>query len=224
VLVCRPAHGNRTRLGICIKAGGNGSHSHNDAGSLAIALDGEQPLGDPGGPNVYQRDTFGPNRYKFKLLNSVGHPVPLVAGQLQVDATKVHPKVLSHHFTDAADEIAIDLTRSYPVPELRSLIRTMQYQRSGRGTIILQDRFSFSKPSAIELGLPTHGTWRQIDAQTIEFRIGKACLEAVIDTPDGFDVVADMIEENHPPLPRLGIRLKKPVTEGAVRVTFRPKS
>ena len=29
-----PAAGSGTRLGICIKAGGNGSHSHNDAGSL----------------------------------------------------------------------------------------------------------------------------------------------------------------------------------------------
>ncbi len=211
-------------MGICIKAGGNGSHSHNDAGSFAIALDGEQPVGDPGGPHAYQSDTFGPNRYKNKLFNSFGHPVPVVAGQLQLDATKVHPKVLSHDFTDGADEIVIDLTRSYPVSELRSLVRSMHYQRSGRGSIVLEDKFSFSKPSAFELGLPTHGAWRQIDARTIEFRIGKARLQAVIDTPDGFDVASETIEENCPPFPRLGIRLKKPLSEGAVRVTFRPAS
>ena len=99
----------------------------------------------------------------------------------------------------------------------------MRYQRSGRGTIVLEDKFSFSKPSAFELGLPTHGTWRQIDARTIEFRMGKACLNAVIETPDGFEVAAETIEENCPPFPRLGIRLKKPVSEGAVRVTFRAR-
>ena len=219
VLVCRPSSG--ARLGICIKGGGNGSHSHNDAGSFAIALDGQQPVGEPGGPTVYERDTFGPNRYKYKLLNSFSHPVPVVAGQLQVDATKVHPKVVSYQFTDAADKIAIDLTRSYAVPELRSLVRTMRYERSGRGAIALEDKFSFSQPSVFELGLPTHGTWRQINARTIEFRMGTARLAAVIDTPDGFDVVAETIEENCPPFTRLGIRLKKPASEGAVRVTFR---
>jgi hypothetical protein len=100
----------------------------------------------------------------------------------------------------------------------------MRYERSGLGTIVLEDRFSFSKPSSFELGLPTHGTWRQVDARTIEFRAGKACLMATIETPDGFEVVAETIEENCAPFPRLGIRLKKPVTEGMVRVTFRPAS
>jgi alpha-L-fucosidase len=223
VLVCRPAPGSGSSLGICIKAGGNGSHSHNDAGSFAIACDGAQPVGDPGGPRGYQRDTFGPNRYNYKLFNSFGHPVPVVAGQLQVDATKVHPKVLSHQFSDAADELVIDLTRSYAVPELKRLVRTMRYERAGRGAIVLEDSFSFAKPSAFELGLPAHAAWQQVDARTIEFRSGKARLEATIDSPDGFDVVAETIEENCDPFPRLGIRLKKPVSAGAVRVTFRPK-
>jgi alpha-L-fucosidase len=226
VLVCRPAPGSGLGLGhglgICIKAGGNGSHSHNDAGSFAIACDGAQPLGDPGGPNGYQRDTFGPNRYNYKLFNSFGHPVPVVAGHLQVDATKIHPTVLSHDFSDAADEISIDLTQSYAAPELKSLVRTMRYERAGSGKIVIADKFSFSKPSAFELGLPAHGTWRQIDARTLEFQLGKARLKASIDTPDGFDAVAETIEENCPPFPRVGIRLKQPLSEGTARVTFEP--
>jgi hypothetical protein len=58
---------------------------------------------DSGGPFAYNNRTFSPERYTYKILNSVGHPVPVVAGQLQRDATKVHPRVLKTSFNDDQD-------------------------------------------------------------------------------------------------------------------------
>lgn len=110
VLVARPAGGSPSRLSVAIKAGGNGSHSHNDIGSIVVAVGPTVLAGDPGGPFAYDNQTFTAQRFIRKLLNSFGHPVPVVAGQLQVDATKVHPRVLATQFAPDADEMQLDLT------------------------------------------------------------------------------------------------------------------
>jgi hypothetical protein len=222
VLICRPAPGSACRLGVGIKGGGNTTHSHDDVGSFAIALGDEQPVGDPGGPSFYERGTFGPKRHTYKLINSFGHPVPLIAGQLQVDATKIHPKILGTHFTDSEDLIRIDLTTAYAVPELKQLVRTMRFNRQGAGSVTIEDRYVFSSPQTFELGLPTHGTFKQVGSDTIAFTSGSQTLRAQIQTPDGFDLTSEVIQENAPPFTRVGIRLKKPVTSGAVTVVFRP--
>ena len=222
VLVSRPAPGSTCRMGVGIKAGGNITHSHDDIGSFAIALGDEQPVGDPGGPKAYERGMFGATRHTYKILNSFGHPIPVVAGKLQVDATKVHPKILETKFTDGEDLIRIDLAAAYDVPELKQLVRTMRFNREGAGSVTVEDRFEFSSPQTFELGLPTHGTFRQIGSDTIEFTAGKEKLLAEIRTPDGFDLTSEVIEENAPPFTRLGIRLKKPVTSGATTIVFRP--
>jgi len=82
VLACRPSPRSPCNLGVGIKAGGNGSHSHNDIGSYSIALGNDKPCGDPGGP-VYDRSTFDAHRYDHSILNSYGHPVPVIGGKLQ---------------------------------------------------------------------------------------------------------------------------------------------
>jgi hypothetical protein len=166
VLVARPAAGGR--LAVTIKAGGNGSHSHNDIGSFAIGLGATQPLGDPGGPYFYTSRTFTADRYQSRLLNSYGHPVPVVAGRLQLDATKVHAPVLKTQFTDATDTMTIDLTNAYDSPGLRRLERTMRFSRAGDGAVEIEDRFELNGAAEVEESLPTHGAWKQLDAQTLE--------------------------------------------------------
>lgn len=223
VLVCRPAPRSRCRVGAAIKAGGNRSHSHNDIGSFVIALGTNQPVGEVGGPQVYDRQTFSPDRYKLRLINSFGHPVPVIAGRLQVDATRVHPKVVATNFTDGADEISIDMTCAYDAPELRKLVRTMKYSRQGEGSVTITDRVSFSPPADYELGLPTNGQWKQIDDKTLEFSINDKSVTARIDTPDGFEVTCETIDEQgKPPFPRVGIKLRKPVKEAVISVVFAP--
>jgi len=225
VLVCRPLPGPANRMGVAIKAGGNGSHSHNDIGSFVVVLNGEIPVGDPGGPHAYNSETFGPKRYDSKLLNSFGHPVPVVDGKLQKDATTVVPKVLSTKFTDAADEIRIDMSPAYEVPGLRNLERTMRFERAGNGQVVIEDRVLADHPITFEIALPTIGSFKSLDDRTIEFSSGKAKLIATIETPDGFALSDEIITElGAPPFHRVGLKLNKPVSSATVRVTLKAGS
>lgn len=220
VLVCRPSSP-ASRLAVSIKAGGNGSHSHNDIGSYLVNLGRDLQIGDPGGPFAYNNLTFGPKRYTFKILNSYGHPVPVVAGQLQLDATKVVPVVLETRFTDDEDLIRIDLKPAYAVPALIKLVRTLRFDRRGTGTVTIEDEVEFSEPSAFETALTTRGKYEQPDARTLVFKEGAETLHATVDTPAGFTLTReDIAEMDAPVFTRLGLRLTQPVTHAVVRVTF----
>jgi len=223
VLVCRPSMGNDSTVSAVIKAGGNGSHSHNDIGSYVIAVGGKILAGDPGGPFAYNNKVFGPERFTYKLLNSFGHPVPVVAGRLQLDATKVHPKVLRTRFNSEADEIAMDLKPAYDVPELRELKRTMRFSRAGVGMVAIEDRVSFSKPMTFEEGLPTLGDVRRVDDRDFEFASGNEKIGVQIQTPTGFELTSERIEElGAPAFTRLGFKLSRPVRNATVTISFHP--
>lgn len=223
VLVCRPSTGSAAQLSAAIKAGGNSSHSHNDIGAFAIALRGWQVVGDPGGPHAYDNKTFGPQRYDFKILNSFGHPVPVVAGQLQVDATKVRPRVLKTRFTEAEDEIQIDLKPAYAVPTLKKLVRTMRFSRAGDGQVTIEDAVSFSRPETFEVALQTLGTFQRRGESGFEFVFEGQRLTVEVRTPDGFELTLERISElRAPEFTRLGMKLRQPVTSATVTMTFRP--
>lgn len=217
ILVSRPAQGSACRIGVSIKAGGNHTHSHDDVGSFVIALGSEQPVGDPGGPHAYQKDMSG-----WKSRNSFGHPVPLVAGKLQINARKARPKVLKTEFTDTQDVFVVDMISSYKIPELKKLVREMIYDRTGAGSVTITDTFEFSSPQSFEEGLPTHGAFKQTGEDSLTFTMGEETLLVKISTPDGFEVISEVIEENAPPFTRVGIRLKKPVAKGTVTMKFTP--
>lgn len=222
VLVCRPKTGTSNRISVAIKAGGNSSHSHNDIGSFVIASGAEILAGDPGGPHAYNNKTFGPERFTYKILSSFGHPVPVVAGELQRDATKVHPKVLKTRFTDTQDEIQIDLKPAYDVPTLKKLVRTLRYSRSGTGAVEIEDAVAFTQPQPFELVLPTLGNVKQLDARTIEFSMNEEKIMAEVQTPDGFELTLERVKElDAPAFIRFGLKLLKPVTTATVKVAFR---
>ncbi len=234
VLIDRPAPGDQ--LAATIKAGGNGGHSHNDIGSFVIALGATQPVGDPGGPNYYTRDTFSKKRLTSRLLNSYGHPVPVIGGALQKDATQLHPKVLRTSFTPMQDSITIDMTTAYDAPTLKSLARTMQFSRKGAGSVEIADNFQLTAPTDIVESLPTHGAWRQLDAKTLEFTIdansGKLHgptdpdatpkhLRVTIEAPSPFTVSAEQIDDYGNPFTRVAIHLRL-TASGAITLRFTP--
>lgn len=234
VLVARPAPGGN--LAVTIKAGGNGGHSHNDIGSFVIALGNTQPVGDPGGPAFYTSDTFSKRRFTSRLLNSYGHPVPVIGGALQKDATELHPKVLNTHFTPEQDSITIDMTTAYDAPTLKGLARTMKYSREGHGSVEIEDAFKLSAPTDIVESLPTHGAWRQIDAKTLEFTsdansgrehghpVPNATpehLRVTIEAPSSFTVTEEQIDDYGNPFTRVAIHLHLEKS-GTVSLRFTP--
>ncbi|MDQ8023303.1 MAG: hypothetical protein REI94_15810 [Moraxellaceae bacterium] len=218
VLVTRPREGGR--LAASIKAGGNGNHSHNDIGSYAIGLGSEQPVGDVGRPQ-YTARTFGRERYSIRAINSYGHPVPLVAGTLQREATTVKPQVLVTRFGDEADSIEIDLASAYAVPALRNLTRQLRHDRAA-DAISIEDRFRFDSPQAFELAITTLGSWRRREDGLLEFRRRNESLLARIEASASFDLVEERIDEEGLSFTRLAVRLREPATEGFVRLHYTP--
>jgi hypothetical protein len=205
ILVDRPAPGGD--LAVTIKSGGNGNHSHNDIGSYSIGLKSTQIVGDPGGPGFYNAEVFSSKRYNSRLLNSFGHPVPEIDGKLQLEATTVHPKVVSTKFTPQQDTISMDITAAYDAPNLKKLIRTMRYSRAAGGSVEIVDQFHLAHPSDIVESLPTHGTCTQMDAKTLQFDLEDAHLLVTIDTPGGFTLTQDKVNDYGNPFNRVGAHL-----------------
>jgi hypothetical protein len=190
-------------LAITIKAGGNGNHSHNDVGSYSIALKGTQIVGDPGGPSFYIADTFSPRRYTYRLLNSFGHPVPEIDGKFQLEATTVHPTVVSTNFSGQQDSIVMDITPAYNDPNLKKLLRTMNYFRSS-GSVEITDDFDLNAPTDIVESFPTHGAMKQIDDKTIQIDYQDAHIQISIDAPAAFTLTQDKVDDMGNPFTRIG--------------------
>ena len=223
VLVARPTPSTDSVLAVAIKNAGNGNHSHNDIGSWCLSVGDQMVAGDPGGPAHYRADTFGPLRYvKYRMLNSFGHPVPVIDGHLQVDATKVQGRVVSTSFTDDEDRIVIDGTVAYDVPALTRWERTLVYSRSGRGSVRVEDSITATTPIALEFGFTCRGTltFPRPDRLVITHQ-GKV-LEVVIEGPAVEVEQEDITEMDAPLFHRLGFRLKEPVTHARFAITMRP--
>ena len=143
-------------LSVAFKGGHNDElHNHNDVGSYYVMLGDEFVAGDAGGEE-YTAQTFSGKRYDSKVLNSYGHPVPVVGGKLQGTGAKFKAKVLSRKITDGGTgEVVLDLAAAYDVPTLKSLTRTFVYDRSAR-SFSVRDQVEFTAPTAFETPFNTY--------------------------------------------------------------------
>ena len=220
VLVCRTASGATKTMSAVLKGGHNAEpHNHNDIGSFTLVYGKEVLVADPGGPTVYNNRTFSAERYTIKLFTSLTHSVPVVAGRAQIPSRNACTKVLKTDFTEARDEIIMDIASAYEAPELKKLVRTFIFDRRA-GSLTVQDDFEFSRDSAFELALTTRANWKQIAANQIELTAGSERIIAEIQAPCGIDVTSEIIAEDCLPFTRLGLKLKQPLTSGKVVVTF----
>jgi len=226
ILICRPAGDPQRALGAALKGGHNAEHhNHNDVGSFVVALAGHTPLVDPGA-EVYTRRTFSGQRYESKVLNSFGHPVPRVAGQLQATGRQARARVVKTDFTDPADTLVLDLRSAYPVKGLQKLQRTFVFSRQGAGSLTVTDEVGFESPAAFETALVTFDPWTELGPGRLQVGKGASAVRVEIDTQGKkFEVRAEPIREDLPgrriPV-RIGIALAEPVTEAIVRLTIVP--
>jgi hypothetical protein len=226
VLNCRPAPGSACRLAVSLKGGHNAEpHNHNDLGSFVVVLGKESLILDPGG-EVYTARTFSKDRYKSTLLNSFGHPVPVVAGQLQRAGKDAKAVILARTGTEAADTFALDLRSAYEVKGLQALKRTFVYSRTGAGSLTVTDDFAFSAPQTFGSALITYGQWKQLSARELLLSAGGEAVKVSVDTGGvPFTVAADTIkEENHNKTQptRIGINLARPQARGRVVFSIVP--
>ena len=220
----RPDPRGRLAWSVAIKGGHNAElHNHNDVGSYAIMMDGVEMCGDPGG-EVYTRRTFSKDRYVSKMLNSYGHPVPVVGGKLQKGGRKAAAKVIKAEFTDAKDEIVLDYTAAYGVPALKSLVRTMTFDRKNC-SVAITDAVAFTEPTAFEVPVVTYREWTANDAFT-EFLFSKSPtthrkmkMSVKASAPVAFS--KELIDNPGKPSPqRLAFAFKEPVTEATFTTVF----
>lgn len=224
ILICRPAGGNPGGMGVALKGGHNAEHhNHNDVGSFVVALGGKTPLVDPGS-EVYTARTFSGRRYQSKVLNSFGHPVPRVAGQLQRTGRQAAARVVKTDFTDQADTLVLDIRPAYEVKQLKNLQRTFVFSRQGRGSLTVLDEVEFTSPQSFETALITFLPWKQTGSGRLV--VGKGAEAVRVEISADASPLEIKTEEIHEDLPggriptRLGIGLAGPVSKGAVRVTI----
>lgn len=228
ILICRPAEGSTTGFAVALKGGHNAEHhNHNDVGSFVVVVGRRAVLLDPGS-ETYTARTFSNKRYESKVLNSFGHPVPVVAGQLQQTGRQAQAKVLKAEFTPEADTLVLDIASAYPVKELASLQRTFVYSRKDGGSLTVRDEVVFTTPKEFETALVTFGTWKRLDAKLLEVSDHESAARVGISVDRSeFEIRPEEIHEklHTKTLPtRLGIRLTKPVAKSVVTLHITPAS
>ncbi len=209
-------------FGVAVKGGHNAEHhNHNDVGSFTVILGGKPYLLDPGG-EVYTQRTFSSQRYVSKMLNSYGHPVPVVGGKLQSKGRHAAAKVLETAFGDALDRLVIDFADAYAVPELTRLVRTFEHDRVSR-SFVVEDYVEFRSPQTFETALVTYEKVFRRDVDTFVVHDASACLEidVAVDAACAWDAGTETIENPGKPSPtRLAFRLAKPITTARIRFTI----
>ncbi|MEZ5278821.1 MAG: heparinase II/III family protein [Opitutaceae bacterium] len=230
-LISRPGPTASTRMAATFKGGHNGAnHNHNDLGTFTVLVGAVELLTDPGA-EIYTVRTFSTNRYLGKLLNSFGHPVPVVAGKLQFPDETYHrtgfgrdayAEVIDSHFTDERDQVILALDRAYKVPDLINLIRAFTYNRTGKGSVEVLDKVKFSSPETFETALITYADWERMPDGRLRVSSQGAAVEVEVSSADG-ELVFDhcVIQESSTPT-RLSWRFREPVSEATVRFFVRP--
>jgi len=181
VLACRPGDSG-SRMAVSIKGGRNGvNHGHDDLGSFIVVVGKETVLVDPGG-EIYTARTFSKDRFKSTVINSFGHSVPVVAGQLQRHTAGSKTTVLNTAFSDSEDVLELDLTAAYGVPELKKLTRTFTYDRGGGGMLTVKDEVAYNNPESFGITFITFGTWKQTGPDSLVVQSGKESVQIAIDS------------------------------------------
>jgi len=197
ILICRPGPVANVPFAAAIKGGNNGvSHGHNDVGSFSVVVGTNMVICDPGG-EVYTKRTFSLQRFDSKVLNSFGHAVPVVAGQLQRTGGAARAEVVASSFTKAADTLTFDLRSAYPVADLQKLERKFVYHRGQTPSLEMRDEVAFARPESFETALVTWGTIKTVNATTIEITDGDSTLRVAIDTQGrSFQLKPEIIDED----------------------------
>ena len=224
VLISRPAPGSACRLGVALKGGHNAEHhNHNDVGSYVVVAGSRAVLLDPGS-EVYSARTFSAQRYESKLINSWGHPVPVVAGQLQRTGADARAEVLEADFADSADTLLLDLRAAYDVPSLRTLERSFVYSRVGEGSLTVTDRVAFDGPQQFGTAILTRGQLRRADDGSLIVLDGDEAVRVGIAAEGGeITIEAEQIHEEARVQPtRIGISFAEPVQEATITLTITP--
>jgi hypothetical protein len=227
VLIVRPNNLNNGKgLYGTIKLCGNfGGHSHDDIGSYVISVNSVKLTGDVGGPLYYDSSTFSSKRYNNPLMNSYGHPVPVVNGNLQRRATAACNSsyktvgVLWKNFTKTVDSIIYNLKGAYNEPLLNSLTRKMVYSRL-YSTFVITDKVEFSDPSTFEDALVSKKNWTFTSSSTGYFSDNNETLYVSVISDAPFFLNKTRWSSYNVDFTRIGIHLLESISSAKISMIF----
>lgn len=222
VLVTRAA----PNFGAAIKGGHNDEHhNHNDVGSFVIASGSSTPLVDPG-LEIYSGRTFSADRYQSNVINSFGHPVPIVAGQMQMLGRERAARVVQTQFTDEQNLLVLDLRAAYPPVGASLLQRSFVARRGAHPEIVVTDTVRFDEPKSFGTALITFGPWREEAPGVLIIGEGKDAVRVRYSAKGGtLRIKTETIEENLPENrkpARLGFDFGEPVENAEITFSIRP--
>jgi hypothetical protein len=226
VMIARNSAGATPAFAVALKGGNNDEpHNHNDVGSFSVVVGREMLVCDPGG-EIYTKRTFGPHRYDSKALNSYGHAVPIVAGELQRTGAAARGVIVETNFTADRDVFALDIRSAYVVPSLEQLRRTFTFTRGPQPSLEVSDAVRFSRPESFETALITWGQARAVDANTLEISDHASRAHVIIDTQGhAFHWRQDLIDEDmeaHRKPFHLSITLDDKITNAVISLRIEP--
>ena len=211
---------------IAIKAGHNSeNHNHSDVGTYTIVLDRDFVTGDIGAPS-YTAGAFSDDN---PARSSWGHPVPRIDNTLQSNGRQFAGKVTATEFTKNRDKVVMDIKAAYSIPHLNSLMRTMVNDRSGTGTITIEDQFSSSKPVTFGIAIMTlaRATYEIVDDKSVIITSKNQKIKAEVSSKNGsVKIVGERVPvealREGGPAHRIGVDFTEPVSEGAITVCYTP--
>ena len=147
IMVARETGGTVEGLLLAAKGGHNGEHhNHRDVGSVVVAVDGVPLLVDAGQP-TYTAQTFGPDRYGIRAMQSNWHSVPAPFGLEQGTGRDFAAAVLNAPAPERPQlELALGAAYGF---EPRAWIRAAELHRAP-GRITIADRWDLPAPAAGE--------------------------------------------------------------------------
>lgn len=211
---------------VTIKAGHNAeNHNHSDVGSYVLLLGEDYVAGDIGAPS-YIAGAFSPDN---PARSSWGHPVPRIENKLQSNGKEFRGKVTHTQFTKESDNVTLDIKPAYEVPGLTTLIRTMENDKTGAGTISVRDEFSADKPLNFGTAISTFSNYEIIDDKTIILTSveNQVKVKVEIESEGGtIKIVPEPVPVEHlrsgKDAKRIGIEFLEKVQEGSITINYKP--
>ena len=211
---------------IALKAGHNAeNHNHSDVGTYSLVLNDEIIAGDIGAPS-YRAGSFSPDN---KARSSWGHPVPMVNNTLQSNGIEFKGIITETDFSDQMDKVVMDILPAYELPMLKTLERTVTNNKSGKGTIIIEDHFVTTEPVSFGSAIMTLNEYEIIDGKTVILKTANQQVKAEI-KGKGFEfhIKDEKVPVKHlregGPAYKIGIEFTEPSVEGILTIKFTPIS
>jgi len=214
----------KSPFSIAIKAGHNAeNHNHSDVGTYILVLNKAIMSGDIGAPS-YTAGSFSPNN---RARSSWGHPVPIIDNTLQSNGREFAGVITDTKFSKNSDKVVMDIKAAYEIPSLKSLVRTMENDKSGFGTITIEDSFSSTKPVKFGVAIMTLNEYKIIDGNTVILTSENEKVKAeIIGNGASIKITDELVPVKHlregAPAYRIGIDFTKPINEGSITIKYTP--